>query len=62
MLKEAEELVREVRARGLEPVLYVVGKKGVGYFRFRGVAIEQDWQGFSEVPVYDEGRGDRPHA
>ena len=54
VLKEAEGVLREVRARGLEPVLYVVGKKGVGYFRFRGVAIEQDWQGFSEVPVYEK--------
>jgi F-type H+-transporting ATPase subunit gamma len=54
VLKEAEGVIREVRARGLEPVLYVVGKKGVGYFRFRGVAIEAGWQGFSEVPVYEK--------
>jgi F-type H+-transporting ATPase subunit gamma len=53
VLKEAEAVIREVRGRGLEPVLYVVGKKGVGYFRFRGVALRADWQGFSEVPVYD---------
>jgi F-type H+-transporting ATPase subunit gamma len=54
VLKEAEGVIREVHARGLEPVLSVVGKKGVGYFRFRGVAIEHDWQGFSEVPVYEK--------
>ena len=54
VLKEAEGVLREVRGRGLEPVLYVVGKKGVGYFRFRGVAMQQSWQGFSEVPVYDK--------
>ncbi|HEX6844221.1 MAG TPA: F0F1 ATP synthase subunit gamma [Actinomycetota bacterium] len=53
VLKEAEGALNDVRARGLEPVLYVVGKKGVGYFRFRGVGIRADWQGFSEVPVYD---------
>jgi F-type H+-transporting ATPase subunit gamma len=53
VLKEAEGVLRDVRARGLEPVLYVVGKKGVGYFRFRGVAMRADWQGFSEVPVYE---------
>jgi F-type H+-transporting ATPase subunit gamma len=53
VLKEAEGVVKDVRARGLEPVLYVVGKKGVGYFRFRGVAMRADWQGFSEVPVYE---------
>ncbi|MGZ4132404.1 MAG: ATP synthase F1 subunit gamma, partial [Actinomycetota bacterium] len=53
VLKEAEGVLRDVRARRLEPVLYVVGKKGVGYFRFRGVAMRADWQGFSEVPVYE---------
>lgn len=53
VLKEAEGALKDVRARGLEPVLYVVGKKGVGYFRFRGVAMQEAWQGFSEVPVYD---------
>jgi F-type H+-transporting ATPase subunit gamma len=54
VLKVAEGLVREVRGRGLEPVVYAVGKKGIGYFRFRGVPTRQSWQGFSEVPPYQE--------
>jgi F-type H+-transporting ATPase subunit gamma len=54
VLKIAEELLRGVRDRGLRPALYVIGKKGVGYFRFRGVAMEASWQGFSEVPPYDK--------
>ena len=54
VLKEAENVLAEVRARGLEPVLYVAGKKGIGYFRFRGTPMRRDWQGFSEVPVYDK--------
>jgi len=54
VLKIAEGLVREVRGRGLEPVVYAVGKKGIGYFRFRGVPMRQSWQGFSEVPPYVE--------
>ena len=54
VLKVTEGLMRETRGRGLEPVLYVVGKKGVGYFRFRGVTMVQDWQGFSEVPPYEK--------
>jgi len=52
-LRQAESVVRDARQRGLEPVLYVVGKKGVTYFRFRGVAMRATWQGFSEVPVYE---------
>jgi F-type H+-transporting ATPase subunit gamma len=53
-LKVAEGVMTSARDRGLEPLLYVVGKKGVGYFRFRGVAVEADWQGFSEVPPYEK--------
>ncbi len=52
VLKVGEGLVRSARSRGLEPVMYVIGKKGVGYFRFRGVPIRASWQGFSEVPSY----------
>jgi F-type H+-transporting ATPase subunit gamma len=53
VLKIAESQLDVIRGRGMEPVLYVSGKKGVGYFRFRGVAIRQDWQGHSEVPSYE---------
>jgi F-type H+-transporting ATPase subunit gamma len=54
VLKVAEELLAEVRSRGVEPVVYVCGKKGVGYFRFRGVSARATWQGFSEVPPYEK--------
>jgi F-type H+-transporting ATPase subunit gamma len=53
LLKVAEKLIDGVRRRGLEPIVYAIGKKGYGYFRFRGIAMRQDWQGFSEVPPYD---------
>jgi F-type H+-transporting ATPase subunit gamma len=54
VLKIGEDLLREVRSRGLDPVVYVIGKKGVGYFRFRGVDMRASWQGFSEVPPYEK--------
>jgi F-type H+-transporting ATPase subunit gamma len=54
VLKIAEQLLQEIRGRVMEPVLYVIGKKGVGYFRFRGVPMQASWQGFSEVPPYEE--------
>ncbi len=61
VLKIAEEILIGVRRRGVEPVVYVVGKKGVGYFRFRAVPMRASWQGFSEVPPYAKaeeiGRG-----
>jgi F-type H+-transporting ATPase subunit gamma len=54
VLKIVEQQMREIRGRGTEPVLYVVGKKGEGYFRFRGVPMQASWQGFSEVPPYEK--------
>ena len=54
VLKVGEQLMGQVRRRGLEPVLYVTGKKGVGYFRFRGTPMRSSWMGFSEVPTYDK--------
>ncbi len=56
VIKEAERIMASVRERGLEPVLYVSGKKGAGYFRFRGATIREDWQGHTEVPTYDVAR------
>jgi F-type H+-transporting ATPase subunit gamma len=52
VLKEAERLQQLLRDEGKEPVLYVIGRKGVGYYRFRKRKIEQSWTGFSEQPGY----------
>jgi F-type H+-transporting ATPase subunit gamma len=52
VLRRAERTIGRLRGDGLEPVMYVVGRKGRSYFRFRRVPIEQSWEGFSEVPEY----------
>ncbi|HWO69812.1 MAG TPA: F0F1 ATP synthase subunit gamma [Actinomycetota bacterium] len=52
VLKRAEDLMGRLRGRGLELVLYVSGRKGVSYFRFRGLPVERSWTGHSEVPPY----------
>src|SRR6266545_6241071 len=52
VLKRAESVLGRVRRAGLEPVIYAVGKKSIGYFRFRAVPVEASWSGFSEVPNY----------
>ncbi len=54
VLKLAEQLLGRVRAAGREPVVYVTGKKGQSYLRFRGVGVRRGWQGFSEIPPYDK--------
>lgn len=53
VLKRAEDLMGRLRGRGIEPVIYVSGRKGLGYLRFRGFAIEGSWTGHSEVPTYE---------
>lgn len=53
VIRRAEQLMKRVTAGGQSPVLYVVGKKGQAYFRFRGVAMRGQWQGISEVPTYE---------
>jgi F-type H+-transporting ATPase subunit gamma len=52
VLRLAESVMDEIRARGVEPVVYATGKKGISYFRFRAVPIEAQWSGFSEVPPF----------
>jgi F-type H+-transporting ATPase subunit gamma len=52
-LRASEELLSLLREQGKEPVVYVIGAKGVGYYRFRGREVEDSWTGFSQVPRYE---------
>ena len=52
VLKEAEALQKLLREQGKEPVLYVIGRKGVNYYRFRKREVTASWTGFSEQPAY----------
>jgi F-type H+-transporting ATPase subunit gamma len=52
VLRRAEDLMGRLRGRGIEPLIYVSGRKGLGYLRFRGFTIEGSWTGHSEVPTY----------
>ena len=51
-LKQAEALSGLLRGEGKEPVLYVIGRKGVGFFRYRNRPMADSWTGFSERPTY----------
>ncbi|MEV0051630.1 F0F1 ATP synthase subunit gamma [Saccharopolyspora shandongensis] len=52
VIKAAEELQALLREQGKEPVLYVIGRKGETYYRFRQRKIEASWTGFSDRPDY----------
>ncbi len=52
MFREAASLEALLRSEGKDAVPYVVGRKGVGFYRFRGREMAQSWTGFSEQPGY----------
>jgi F-type H+-transporting ATPase subunit gamma len=56
VLRTAQELQVHLREDGIEPKLYVTGRKGVAYYRFRQRPIEEAWTGFSHAPSYDDAR------
>jgi F-type H+-transporting ATPase subunit gamma len=56
VLRATEQLRARLQRDGKEPVLFVIGRKGVGYYRFRSRPVEASWTGFSERPEFDDAR------
>jgi F-type H+-transporting ATPase subunit gamma len=56
VLRRTEELIQALRQEGMEPKLYAVGRKAIGYYRFRERKVERSWQGISERPTYDDAK------
>ena len=56
VLRRGEELFQALREEGTEPKLYVTGRKGQAYYRFRDRKVERQWQGFSDRPTYDHAK------
>ncbi len=54
VLKRAEELMMTLRSEGKEPVLYVMGSKGLTYYTFRRRSVSGSWTGFSQQPHYTD--------
>jgi F-type H+-transporting ATPase subunit gamma len=55
-IKEAERLGEKLRSEGKEVDLYVSGRKGIAYYKFRGRDIVDSWAGHSDQPTYDVAR------
>jgi F-type H+-transporting ATPase subunit gamma len=51
-LRESQRLRQLLRERGVEPVLYVAGRKGITWHRFRDLELADSWSGFSSTPRY----------
>ena len=52
VLRESARLRQTLNERGVEPVLYVSGRKGVGWHRFRELELAGSWTNFSAAPRY----------
>jgi len=55
-IKEAEQLAEKLRAERKEVDVYVSGRKGVAYYRFRGRKVIDSWIGHTDQPTYDVAR------
>ncbi len=56
VLRESARLRQLLRDRGIEPVLYVAGRKGIGWHRFRELDLAASWSGFSAAPRYRDAQ------
>ena len=55
-IKQAASLEQTLRSEGKEPVSFLIGRKAVGFYKFRGRPVEQSWTGFSEQPTYADAK------
>jgi F-type H+-transporting ATPase subunit gamma len=53
---------RDLRGRGLDHKLIVVGKRGIGSLRFRKFAIDKSWSGKSDRPTYADAEAMAHHV
>jgi F-type H+-transporting ATPase subunit gamma len=55
-LRTAEELGALLRSEGKESIPFLVGRKAVSFYRFRGRDVSRQWTGFSEQPTYADAK------
>ncbi|WP_433827070.1 F0F1 ATP synthase subunit gamma [Actinoplanes sp. CA-015351] len=55
-IRASEQLIAQLKSEGKEVALYVVGRKGTGYYRFRNREVAASWTGFSERPSFADAK------
>jgi F-type H+-transporting ATPase subunit gamma len=56
VLKESEKLAELLRDEGKEVIPYLVGRKAVGFYKFRRREYAHEWSGFSDSPTFEVAR------
>jgi F-type H+-transporting ATPase subunit gamma len=57
LIKEARHLVERLESEGTEVELHIVGRKGIGYFRYLGRALAAARTDISDRPTAGDARG-----
>jgi F-type H+-transporting ATPase subunit gamma len=52
VLREASRLRQRNQEKRVANVTFVAGRKGIGWHRFREIALAREWSGFSARPTY----------
>ncbi|WP_155371933.1 F0F1 ATP synthase subunit gamma [Catellatospora vulcania] len=55
-IKLTEQLISRLKAQGKQVALYVIGRKGITYYTYRGRELAGSWSGFSEQPRFEDAR------
>ncbi len=55
-IRETEALSALLREQGTEVAPYLVGRKAVGYYRFRDRPVADSWVGFTDQPTYADAK------
>ena len=55
-IKLTEQLIARLKAQGKQVALYVIGRKGITYYTYRGRELAGSWSGFSEQPRFEDAR------
>jgi F-type H+-transporting ATPase subunit gamma len=53
VIKAVAGVRQRLHEEGREIVRYAVGRKGIGFLKYRGLSMEAHWEGFSDAPTYD---------
>jgi F-type H+-transporting ATPase subunit gamma len=56
VLRAGEQTTAKLREQGIETTSFLVGRKALSFYRFRGRDISNSWTGFSEQPSYEDAR------
>jgi F-type H+-transporting ATPase subunit gamma len=56
VLRAGEQESAKLRERGLSTMPFLVGRKAISFYRFRGRDTTNSWSGFSEQPSYEDAR------